>query len=133
MKKTIIAAAFIAITATGFAAPTMAAPIMQTTTQPTAITKDVENISYRVLSPQRIARKLHRQGFRNVQVLGLRHGTYKVRAIGRRGPVKLTVNARNGRVVARQLIRQAPRHYRGYPRHQFGHSNGFSWSFSFGG
>lgn len=83
------------------------------------------------LYPQQVVRILKRYGYTNVRRVYYNNGKYYARANGRYGPVKLTVGARSGRILARQRLTLKPR----YPhhRHYYGRShNGFSWSFTFG-
>lgn len=79
---------------------------------------------HRILSPRQIVRALHRQGFRHVHRISFHHGKYHAVARGRRGPVKLAISARSGRVVGR-----TPLHHR-YGHNYRGGRNGFSWSFT---
>ncbi|MEM9999356.1 MAG: hypothetical protein AAF940_00615 [Pseudomonadota bacterium] len=67
---------------------------------------------YHILPRHIIVRSLYRKGYRNVKVVGFNKGHYRVRANGYRGRVALRVNARNGAVVHRRLIRP----YYSHPR-----------------
>lgn len=67
---------------------------------------------YHILPRHIIVRSLYRKGYRNVKVVGFSKGYYRVRANGYRGSVALRVNARNGAVVHRRLIRP----YYSHPR-----------------
>lgn len=69
------------------------------------------------LGPRQVARRLHRQGYRDIRDIRPRGNVYVVRAAGRRGvPLRLVVDAFSGEVVGRTVI-----------RHGYGHGYGRGW------
>lgn len=135
MKKFIIATAFLAMGAATFSAPATAAPIRAEAAVTTTLDVTKAQSSSRkhwhkqpqrtrYLSTRQIVRQLSRQGYRDISRVQRNNGRYYAVARGYRGTVKLTVSARTGQVISRQLVRQ----HRGQGYR--GQRNGFSFSYS---
>ena len=82
----------------------------------------------RILKPRKIARILHSRGYYNLRKMRTDGRIYTVKARGRRGNlVRVTVNARNGRIINRKVLRrmhnvqrwQYSTGYAGWNRHQY--------------
>lgn len=68
--------------------------------------KEYKPVHIKPLPPRRIARKLRKRGFSDIHAMRFNGRFYKLRAYNRRGMlVRLKVNAYNGKVVKRKLVR----------------------------
>lgn len=88
---------------------------------------DVARRGHGVMNAHQVRRTLRHRGYRQINVIGQTRRHYIAYAIGRRGPVKLVVDARNGQVVQRERLghrRPGGFHGRG--------NDGLSFSFRFG-
>ena len=80
-----------------------------------------------ILPRPAIKRSLFRKGYRNIRNMRLVRGDYVLLARGYRGPVRLVVDGRTGRVMSRKVLR----HNWHRPGVQFHGGNG-NFSYSFG-
>ncbi|MBA5777331.1 hypothetical protein H2509_09350 [Stappia sp. F7233] len=69
------------------------------------------------LAPRQVARRLHRQGYRDIRDIRPRGNVYVVHASGRRDlPVRLVVDAFSGEVLGRTFLRYGRGHGHGWGR-----------------
>lgn len=80
-----------------------------------------------ILPQHVVVRSLRKRGFRHIRNVRLRHGDYVLNARGHRGPVRLVVDGRTARILARQPLYGW--HRPGFSLH--GHGQNFSYSFGF--
>lgn len=87
---------------------------------------------HEILDPRQIVRKLRYQGYRDIGRMSLSRGDYIVDARRHRDRVRLVVDGRTGRILAREVIRRHHRrdHYRDYGLHYGGSRGNFSYSFT---
>lgn len=139
MKKTLITAAVAALLSAGAfsaasAAPMAVAPQVKSNGM-------IEQVHYqgrnkgghhqawrghqRILPQRVVIRSLYRQGYRDIRNVRLVRGDYVMRARGHRGPVRLVVDGKTGRVLSRQALDRG--HRPGFSLH--GGNGNFSYSF----
>ena len=140
MKKTMITAALAALLSAGALSTASAAPAF---TSPQAITgQAVEQVHYkgnknghhhkdwrghhRILPQRVVIRSLYQRGYRDIRNVRLVRGDYVMRARGYRGPVRLVVDGRSGRILSREVLHRGHR-----PGLTFHGGNG-NFSYSFG-
>lgn len=130
----LIAAAMVAATLTASGGMAQAMPLAQSPVP--VVTSDVQQVHHthrrhgHVLPRRAIVRSLYKRGYREVHRVHFRNGYWRARALGRRGIVALKIDARNGHIVRRKVIRHyGSRHHR--PRH-YGHRSHGGVTFSFG-
>ena len=135
MKKTIITAALAALLSAGALSAASAAPAF---TAPQALSGNaVEQVHYkgnkyghhRILPQRVVIRSLYRQGYRDIRNVRLVRGDYVMRARGYRGPVRLVVDGRSGRILSRQALNRG--HHGPRPGFSLHGGNG-NFTYSFG-
>ena len=138
MKKTMITAALAALLSAGAFSAASAAPAF---TAPQAIAdQTIDQVHYkgnknghnkdwrghhRILPQRVVIRSLYRQGYRDIRNVRLVRGDYVMRARGYRGPVRLVVDGRSGRILSREVLHRG--HRPGLTLH--GGNGNFSYSF----
>lgn len=69
-----------------------------------------KNRRFDPLPPRKIARMMERRGFYNIRKMRTDGRVYTMKARGKRGNlVRLTVNARNGKIIDRRVLRRLQR------------------------
>ncbi|WP_223476072.1 hypothetical protein [Oricola indica] len=137
MKNAFATTALAAMLSMGTLAGASAMPTVNAPAADTASTAKVELVGHRghnnaqrghhrIMPRHVIKRHLHRQGFRNIRNMRLVRGDYVLLARGYRGPVRLVVDGRSGRVLSRHVLRGGHR-----PGFVFRGGNG-NFSYSFG-
>ena len=139
MKKTMITAAVAALLSAGAFSTASAAPALAA---PQAITgQAIEQVHFngnkkgghhgdwrgrhRILPQRVVIRSLHQRGYRDIRNVRLVRGDYVMRARGYRGPVRLVVDGKSGRILSRQALHRG--HRPGIRLH--GGNGNFSYSF----
>jgi len=143
MKKTMITAALAALLSAGAFSAASAAPAFSA---PQAVTGQATDLvhykgnknghshkdwrGHRRILPQRVVvRSLYQRGYRNIRNVRLVRGDYVMRARGYRGPVRLVVDGKSGRILSRQVL------HRGHHGHRPGfslHGGNGNFTYSFG-